>query len=76
MDEMEGLRQRQLGDRLKLNYREMAMTAKQLKLSTHAYIQQRTGWILFQELYYPPGTIIVSEDLCSSPLILYSQSKP
>jgi hypothetical protein len=73
---MEGLRQRELCDRLKLNYREMAVTAKRLKLSTHAYIQQRTGWILFEELYYPPGTIIVTEDLCSIPLILYSKSKP
>ena len=73
---MEGLRQRQLCDRLMLNYREMAVTAKQLKLSTHAYIQQKTGWILFEELYYPPGTIVVTEDLCCIPLILYSPLKP
>ena len=73
---MEGLRQRQLCDRLMLNYREVAATAKQLKLSTHAYIQQKTGWILFEELYYPPGTIIVTEDLSCIPLILYSKSKP
>lgn len=76
MDDLKGLRQRELCDRLKLNYREMAVTAKRLGLSTHAYIQQRTGWILFQELYYPPGTIIVTEDLCSSPLIVYSKLKP
>jgi hypothetical protein len=75
MDELEGLRQRELCDRLKLNYREMAAKAKQLKLSTHGYIQQETGWILFQELYYPPGTIIVTDELCSIPLILYSRSK-
>ena len=62
MDEIKGLRQRQLCDRLQLNYREMAVIAKQLGLSTHAYIQQRTGWILFEELYYPPGTIIVTEN--------------
>lgn len=61
---MEGLRQRELCDRLMLNYREMAVTAKQLGLSTHAYIQQKTGWILFEELYYPPGTIVVTDDLC------------
>ncbi|MEG4999374.1 MULTISPECIES: hypothetical protein [unclassified Microcoleus] len=75
MDEMEGLRQRELCDRLMLDYREMAATAKQLGLSTHAYIQQKTGWILFEELYYPPETIVVTEDLCCIPLILYSKSK-
>lgn len=60
---MEGLRQRELCDRLMLNYRETAVTAKQLGLSTHAYIQQKTGWILFKELYYPQGTIVVTDDL-------------
>lgn len=73
---MDGLRQRELCDRLMLDYRDMAATAKQLRLSTHAYIQQKTGWILFEELYYPPGTIVVTDDLCWIPLIVYSQLKP
>ena len=63
MNEIEGLRQRELCDRLQLNYRGMAVIAKQLGLSTHEYIQQKTGWILFEELYYPPGTIVVTDDL-------------
>lgn len=73
---MEGLRQRELCDRLKLNYREMAVTAKQLALSTHAYIQQKTGWILFEQLYYPPGRIVVTDNLCCIPSIVYSKLKP
>ncbi len=51
-----GLRQRELCVRLGLNYRTVAQLAKQLGLSTHAYLQQQTGWVLRDELYYPPGT--------------------
>jgi hypothetical protein len=29
-------------------------TAKQQGISTHAYVQPQTGWILRAELYYPP----------------------
>ena len=49
-----GLRQRELCEQLGLNYREVAKTAKQRGLSTHAYVQQITGWRLQDELYYPP----------------------
>ncbi|NJO40245.1 MAG: hypothetical protein HC865_06135 [Cyanobacteria bacterium RU_5_0] len=52
----EGLRQRELCDRLGLNYKAVAQLAKQLGLSTHTYLQQQTGWILRDELYYPPET--------------------
>jgi hypothetical protein len=51
-----GLKQRELCDRLKLNYKVVALSAKQLGLSTHRYLQQDTGWVLYEERYYPPGT--------------------
>lgn len=50
-----GLRQRELCDRLGLTYTEVAITAKKLGLSTHAYLQQQTGWQLCNERYYPPN---------------------
>lgn len=50
-----GLRQRELCDRLGLNYKKVATAAKQLGLSTHTYLQQRTGWQLRNEYYYPPN---------------------
>lgn len=53
-----GLRQRELCDRLMLDYRIVALSAKQLGLSTHSYLQQDTGWVLYEERYYPPGTQI------------------
>ena len=46
--------QRELCDLLGLDYKTVARTAKQLGLSTHAYLQQETGWILKDELYYAP----------------------
>jgi hypothetical protein len=49
-----GLRQRELCEKLGLNYKTVATTAKLQGISTHAYIQQVTGWILRNELYYPP----------------------
>ena len=49
-----GLRQRELCEQLGLSYREVAQTARKLGLSTHAYVQQITGWQLRNELYYPP----------------------
>jgi hypothetical protein len=51
---MKGLRQRQLCELMGWEYREVAKAAKQQGMSTHAYIQQQTGWILRLELYYPP----------------------
>ena len=60
MQERTGIRQRQLCELLGLDYETVAASAKQLGLSTHAYLQQKTGWILKNELYYPPAHL--SED--------------
>jgi ABC-type Fe3+-hydroxamate transport system substrate-binding protein len=49
-----GLRQRQLCQRLGLDYKTVAQTAKRQGVSTHAYLQDQTAWILDHELYYPP----------------------
>ena len=49
-----GLRQRELCEHLGMNYREVAQAARELGLSTHAYVQQQTQWQLRDELYYPP----------------------
>ena len=51
-----GISQRELCERLGLDYKAVAVSAKKLGLSTHAYLQQKTGWILKDELYYPPDT--------------------
>ena len=50
-----GLRQRELCELMGWNYREVAQIAKQQGMSTHAYVQQQTGWTLRLELYYPPS---------------------
>ena len=55
-----GIRQRELCDFLGLDYKAVAVSAKQLGLSTHAYLQQKTGWILKDELYYPPDTQVIN----------------
>ena len=55
-----GIRQRELCDLLGLDYKTVAVSAKQLGLSTHAYLQQKTGWILKDELYYPPHTQVTN----------------
>ena len=49
-----GLRQRELCEYLGMNYREVAQAARQVGISTHAYVQQQTRWQLRDELYYPP----------------------
>ena len=54
MQKPTGIRQRELCELLGLDYKTVATLAKQLGLSTHAYLQQETGWILKNELYYPP----------------------
>lgn len=51
---MPGLSQRQLCEHFGWDYKTIARTAKALGLSTHAYLQQKTGWNLVQEKYYPP----------------------
>lgn len=50
-----GLRQRQLCELMGWDYRQVAQAAKQQGMSTHAYVQQQTGWTLRLELYYPPS---------------------
>ncbi|MEM7713791.1 MAG: hypothetical protein AAF349_09495 [Cyanobacteria bacterium P01_A01_bin.68] len=55
MQEQIGIRQRELCELLGLDYKTVATLAKQLGLSTHDYLQQETGWILKNELYYPPA---------------------
>ena len=52
-----GLRQRELCEYLGMNYREVAQTARKLGISTHAYVQQQTGWLLRNELYYHPEKV-------------------
>jgi hypothetical protein len=54
-----GLRQRQLCELMGWDYRQVAQIAKQQGMSTHAYVQQQTGWILRLELYYPPESKIL-----------------
>ncbi|WP_088242502.1 hypothetical protein [Calothrix rhizosoleniae] len=54
-----GIRQKELCNLLGLDYKAVAVSAKQLGLSTHAYLQQETGWILRDELYYPPNTEVI-----------------
>lgn len=49
----EGFSQRQLCEYFGWDYRKIAQEAKAKGLSTHAYVQQKTGWILRQERYYP-----------------------
>ena len=58
-----GLRQRELCELMGWNYREVAQTAKQLGISTHAYVQQQTGWTLRLELYYPPSQELSENEL-------------
>ena len=60
MSSRTGIRQRELCDLLGLDYKAVAVSAKQLGLSTHAYLQQKTGWILKDELYYPPHTQVTN----------------
>ena len=55
-----GIRKHQLCDLLGLDYKAVALSAKQLGLTTHDYLQQKTGWILKDELYYPPDTQVIS----------------
>ena len=55
-----GIRQRELCNLLGLDYKAVALSAKQPGLSTHAYLQQKTGWILKDELYYPPDTQVIN----------------
>lgn len=54
MQPLLGLRQRELCEKFGLDYKKVAATAKEQGISTHVYIQQVTGWILRNELYYPP----------------------
>jgi len=67
MENQTGIRQRQLCDLLGLDYKAVATSAKQLGLSTHAYLQQETGWVLKDELYYPPDSETINSVAQPSP---------
>lgn len=56
MQGKKGLRQRELCEKLGLDYKQVAQTAIKQGVSTHEYVQKITGWILRNELYYPPNT--------------------
>lgn len=60
MKAVQGIKQRPLCEQLGLDYKAVALSAKQAGMSTHQYLQQETGWVLHQELYYPPGTSVES----------------
>ncbi|MGD1902208.1 MAG: hypothetical protein ACFB9N_08210 [Geitlerinemataceae cyanobacterium] len=62
-----GLRQRELCESLGMNYRDVARTARELGCSTHAYVQEQTGWQLHEELYYPPGAELPPSTLNNKP---------
>lgn len=62
MQSPQGIRQGQLCNQLGLDYKTVAAAAKAMGLSTHDYLQQQTGWILKDELYYPPGTTFTHSD--------------
>ncbi len=71
-----GIRQRQLCQQLGLDYKTVAATAKRMGLSTHVYLQQQTGWILKNELYYPPGTTFSESEASESEALSASSSRP
>jgi hypothetical protein len=56
MQSQKGLRQRELCEMLGLDYKTVAANAKRAGISTHEYVHKETGWILINELYYPPNT--------------------
>ena len=70
MQERNGISQRELCDLLGLDYKAVAASAKEQGMSTHAYLQQETGWILKDELYYP------SDTKESSSTVQTNQNKP
>ncbi|MEM9216022.1 MAG: hypothetical protein AAGD25_16955 [Cyanobacteria bacterium P01_F01_bin.150] len=49
-----GLRQKELCEYFNWDYRSFVREAKEEGLSTHAYLEQKTGWYLYKELWYPP----------------------
>ncbi len=67
MQEGNGIRASELCDLLGLDYKAVAASAKKLGISTHAYLQQETGWILKNELYYPPDTETETETTQNKP---------
>lgn len=55
MQGKKGLRQRELCEKFGLDYKQVAQTAIKQGVSTHEYVQKITGWVLRNELYYPPN---------------------
>jgi hypothetical protein len=60
-----GLTQKALCDRFGWSYSEVAKTAKYLGMTTHDYLQAKTGWLLRLEYYYPRemGLYLLNQDL-------------
>lgn len=75
MQPPQGIRQKQLCEHLGLDYKTVAETAKRMGLSTHEYLQRKTGWILKDDLYYPPGTRFFHPDGPSSLRLLSHTSR-
>ena len=67
MQERNGISQRELCDLLGLDYKAVAASAKEQGISQNAYLQQETGWILKDELYYPPDTETETETAQNKP---------
>ena len=59
----QGLSQRQLCEYLGVDYKSIALEARTKGLSTHAYVQQKTGWILKQERYYPDAQSFENQEI-------------
>lgn len=49
-----GLSQKQLCEYFGWDYQSISQQAQAKGLSTQVYVQQKTGWILRQEVFYPP----------------------
>ncbi len=60
-----GITQQALCDRFGWSYRDVAKTAKYLGMTTHDYLQAKTGWLLRIERYYPRelGLSLLQHDL-------------
>ena len=51
-----GLCPRKVCDEFGWDYKTVAKKARELGLPTHIYVQQQTGWIFKDNLYYSPDT--------------------
>ena len=67
--------QRELCEYFGWNYQEVARQAKLQGLSTRAYVQQKTGWILDREKYYPPSDYSAEVEANYFILLIVNRSK-